>query len=145
MAFSAIALATLLGKPGGVIEPNASDPSVLTWGLLGLAFLDVWLAATFVINPRRSPVQLRRQAARTGKSFTLVEAGKVLSALGASFALMPGVLAVLLLIISGDLWRLLLFLPVTSVAVVVLWARVGETLEVIARLGPAGPVPPGTS
>lgn len=60
---------------------------------------------------------------------SLEEMGKALSFLATTFAFMPMSMGLVLFVISGDPWRMYIFLPITVASGIVLWQRIESALE----------------
>jgi hypothetical protein len=136
-----IAVLVLLGvaqAAAGLIQ-DKSDPNLLTAGLWIFCSVELVGLSTILLGPRRG-LSIRAGA---GESGGRADAGKTLSLLAVGLAASPLLIGVVMWVISGDIWRLYVFVPLALTAAAVYWARVGALLETLeAQLGPErGPEP----
>lgn len=124
LVLSADSVASMIGED--------ADPDALTigaWLFLAIdsAFLTIWLFSKGQIAKMHE-----RMTDRQG-SVSLGDVGKTLSFLAASLASTPVLMGLVLLSISGDSWRLYVFVPISVLMGSVLWRRIESALDFLAR------------
>jgi hypothetical protein len=112
------------------VVPATSHPDLATWILLAATSVQGLLLA-WLARPGRVAGQLLR--ARRPPS--LERAGRSLAWTAATFAAVPVTVGLALLAASGDVWRFLVFQPTAALVGVLLWRRVGQAVEELARRG----------
>ena len=120
LVLSADPLAKLFGNEG--------DPDLLTAGFLVVVVIDLFVASRLLFSQERL-AKARTNLATRGRDGSLVGVGKVASILAASLAMTPLLMGFVLLVISGDTWRLYLFAGVSLLAGFFLWRRIEEGIR----------------
>ena len=119
---------------GGAID-DPSRPDLMTAIFAGAAVLEGIVLVFFAFVPRRTVKAIRRSSDRRGTPVTLSSVGSVTTLFAAAFAAAPILCGFSLLAVSGQVWRLLLFIPIAAVMGWGLWWRVGQIVEESARQG----------
>ena len=107
------------------------DPDLLTAGLWVFSAVDLVVLSTVLFGPRQAA---RMRAAEGGDP---AATGKAMSYMAVSLAATPTLIGFVLWMISGDLWRMYAFVPLSLAAGAVYWARIGSILGTLdAEIGP---------
>jgi HAMP domain-containing protein len=107
---------------------NESDPDLLTAAFLVVAVIDLLVASRLLLGQERL-ARARTNLARRGRDGSLLGVGKVASVIAASLAMTPLLMGFVLLVLSGDAWRLYLFAGVSLLAGFYLWRRIEEGIR----------------
>jgi hypothetical protein len=134
--FAMIVVLGLAQAVSGLIS-DKGDPDILTAGLWAFSAVELVTLSTILLGPRQG-VRIRAGAGEVGGQG---EVGKTLSFLAVALAASPMLFGVVMWLISGDVWRLYAFVPLSLAAGAVYWARVGSLLTTLeAQVGPeSGP------
>lgn len=124
--------AFLAGHLDGKARPN-----LLTVLGMAVSIGDVVFAQVFLLDPTKAARRLVSAADRRRKPLALGEATRTMASIAAAFALTPSLIGFALLSMSGQLWRQLIFVPITLVAGVVYWLGLDRVVRELASLGVA--------
>ncbi|HYI44064.1 MAG TPA: hypothetical protein VE174_01195 [Actinomycetota bacterium] len=110
---------------------NEGDPDLLTAGFLVVVVIDLIVASRLLLSQERL-AKARTNLAARGRDGSMLGVGKVATILGASLAMTPLLMGFVLLVISGDTWRLYLFAGVSLLAGFYLWRRIEEGIRYLS-------------
>jgi hypothetical protein len=126
-----VLVADSIGKSVG----QQGDPDLITVALLVVVLIDSTVLSRVLLGQKRLETA-RAAMAERGRDSSLVGVGKVASVLAASLTMTPLLIGFVLLVISGDSWRLYLFAAVSVLAGFYFWRRVEEGLRQLAATPP---------
>lgn len=157
VAGALVALPLLLAPLLSGVFDQADEPNVLTFGALGFELLAVVFFALYSFDQVRIEASLRsvrrpnvaesakleRFAPRKlravnligaqGPPGTLEDLGRSLAWMAAALMVQPALVGLVLFTISGDTWRMLLFVPISALAAALYWRRIGGALAALER------------
>ncbi|MGH2808371.1 MAG: hypothetical protein ACRDKT_13970 [Actinomycetota bacterium] len=128
-----------LMHPVAALFEQRADPDVLTAVLLGALAVEIPALSLFLFTPSQGS-KMRARLAEQGQTNepAVVRAASLLAA---ALALSPIVVGIVLLILSGDLWRLYAFTLLSLAGAAIYWNRLGTVFE--GTLPPTAPKPGG--
>ena len=105
-----------------------SSPNALTFGAWLFVVLDLVVLLRWLFGESQIRRMHRRVLARTGAR-SLAAVGKPLSFFGASIVATPVLVGLVMLLISGDPWRLYIFVPISLLGGIFVWRRIEDALR----------------
>lgn len=127
-------LLTLSIDSVGDLFDQKSDPDLITAGAWLLMAVDLAIFHRVFFSPPKVQKMQQRLAEQRGAG-SLEDVGRALSLLAASLIGTPILMGLVLVSISGDAWRLYVFVPISLVGGLVLWRQIEESLREIATSG----------
>lgn len=159
--FGGAALLVGLGLLGAPLLASSfegsGEPDVLTFGALGFELLALVFFGLYSFDPVRIEAQLgevrRREESAAGRlerfaprrvrainllgaqgpPTTLEDLGRSLAWMAAALMVQPALVGLVLFTLSGDAWRMLMFVPVSALAAGLYWRRIAGALTALER------------